>query len=121
MPTLLITFSFLIHLVSYQFVVNILFGLLAFFLYTFLARDCFSWAFTSARITLSALTPDRQSLSVANAFITVYIAQSSYILSNLPAKPTSHDVIAVDNLRYAAKLVFTELAGLCVSFDTSLF
>jgi hypothetical protein len=99
-------FLFLIHLVSYQFVVNIGFGLLAFFLYTLLARDCFSWAFTSARVTLSALAPDRQTLSVANAFITVYIAQASYILSNLPAKPASHDVIAVDDLRYPAKLVF---------------
>jgi len=58
---------------------------------------------------------------VANASVTTYIAQAGYILCNLPAKLTFHDVITVDNLRYAAKLVFTELAGLCTSFDTRFF
>jgi hypothetical protein len=105
----------------YQFVVNIPFGLLAFFLYPLLARDCLSWAFASACITLSALAPDRQTLSVADAFITVYIAQAGYILSNLPAKAASHDVIAVDDLRYSAEFVFAELASLCAFFDPGFF
>jgi hypothetical protein len=114
-------FLFLIHRVLYQFVVNIPFGLLAFFLYTLLACDCFSWAFAGARVTLSVLAPNRQPLSVTDASITVYIAQASYILSDLPAKPASHDVIAVNDLRYPAKLVLAQLAGLCAFFDPGFF
>jgi hypothetical protein len=99
-------------LISFQFAANAGSGPLAFFFYTLLARDCFSWAFASARVALSALAPNRQTLSVANAPITVYIAQAGYILSNLPAEPTPHDIIAVDDLRYAAKLIFAQPASL---------
>jgi hypothetical protein len=94
---------------------------LAFFLYALLARDRFSRAFASACIALSALSPNRQTPSVANTSVTIYIAQASYILSNLPAELTFHDVIAIDNLRYMAKLIFTEFAGLCAFFDPGFF
>jgi hypothetical protein len=55
---------------------------------------------------------------VANASVTVYIAQPTDILSYLSAKLSSHDVIAVDNLGYAAKLIFGEFACLCAFFDS---
>jgi hypothetical protein len=96
-------------------------GLLAFFLYTLLAGDRFSRAFASACIALSTLSPHWQTPSVANASVTIYITQASYILSNLPAKLTFHDVIAVDNLCYVAKLIFTKFAGLCAFFDPGFF
>jgi hypothetical protein len=58
---------------------------------------------------------------MANASVTIYVTQASYILSNLPAELTFHDVIAVDNLRYTAKLIFAKFAGLCVFFDPGFF
>jgi len=54
---------------------------------------------------------------VANASITGYVTQSSDILSNLSSKLAPHDVIAVDDLRYPAKLVFGEFTGFCAFFD----
>jgi hypothetical protein len=58
---------------------------------------------------------------VANAPVTIYVTQASYVLSNLPAKLAFHDAIAVNDLRYVAELVFAELASLCVFFDTGFF
>jgi hypothetical protein len=95
--------------------------LLAFFLYTLLACNCFSRPFACTCITLRTLAPNRQAPSVTNAPVTIDIAQASYILRNLPAKLTFNSIIAVDNLRYPAEFIFTELAGFCLSFDTSLF
>jgi hypothetical protein len=57
---------------------------------------------------------------VANASITAYIAQSSNILSGLPAKLASHNVIVVNNLSYSAKLIFAEFAGLGAFFNLGL-
>jgi len=91
--------------------------LLAFFLYTLLACDRFSWALASACIALRALTSNRQTPSVTNPPVTIYVAQTSYVLGNLPAKLTLYDVVAVDDLRYMAKLIFAELAGFRTLFD----
>jgi hypothetical protein len=94
---------------------------LAFFLYAFLACHCLSWAFSSACIALSTLTPNGQTPSVSSASVTVYIAQPTDILSYLSSKLSSHDVISVDNLCYAAKLIFGEFACLCAFFDSGFF
>jgi hypothetical protein len=94
---------------------------LAFFLYTLLARDRLSRALASARITLSALASNGQTSSVASSPVTIYVAQTSYVLGNLPAKLAFHDIIAVDDLRYMAELIFAEFAGLGVLFDPSFF
>jgi hypothetical protein len=96
-------------------------AILAFFLYTLLACDRFSRPFASACIALSALTPNRQTSSVANAPVTTDITQASYVLSNLPAQLTFNDAIAVDNLCYVAKLIFAELAGFRAFIDPGLF
>jgi hypothetical protein len=88
-----------------------------FLLYTLLARNRLSRALARSRVTLRTLATDRQASSVTNASVTVYIAQPSNILSYLSAKLTSYDVIAVNNLSYPAKLIFTEFAGLCTLFD----
>jgi len=95
--------------------------LLAFFLYALLACHCLSRAFARACIALSTLTPNGQTPSVSNASVTVYISQPRDILNYLSAKLSSHDVIAVDNLCYAAKLIFGEFACLCGFFDSGFF
>jgi hypothetical protein len=94
---------------------------LTFFLYALLARDCFSRAFAGACIALGALAPNRQTPSMTKTSVTVDVTQASYVLGNLSAKLAFHDIIAVDNLGYAAKLIFTELAGLCAFVNTGLF
>jgi hypothetical protein len=90
-------------------------------LYTLLARHCFSGPFAGARIALRALSPNRQTLSVAYTSVTIYIPQSRDILNNLSAKLASDNIIAVNNLIYSAKLVFTEFVGLYMSFDLRFF
>jgi hypothetical protein len=91
-------------------------GFLAVFLYTLLAGDRLPGAFSGACIALSALTPDWQPSSMAKASVTSDIAQTSYVLGDLPAKLTFDDAVAVDNLRYLAKLIFAELARLALAY-----
>jgi hypothetical protein len=93
---------------------------LAFFLYAPFACHRFSWAFASASIALSTLTPNWQTLSVADTSITIYVPQPSNIASYLSAKLTSHYIISVDNLGYSAKLIFAEPAGLLIFFNLCL-
>jgi hypothetical protein len=95
--------------------------LLAFFFYTLLAGNCLSRSFASAGIAASALTANRQAPFVTKASVAVYIAKASDILKNLSAKLTSHSIVAVDYLRYPAKLVFGEFAGLCILIYLGLF
>jgi hypothetical protein len=118
--TFFLTFRFVLFAIIEKSLNNKI-ELLAFFLYTSFARHCFSGSFSSSRIALSTLAPNRQTPSVTNTPITGYITQSSDILRGLPAKLTSHDVIAVDNLSYLAKLIFAEFASLCAFFDSGLF
>jgi hypothetical protein len=58
---------------------------------------------------------------MTKASVTADIAQASDVLSHLPAKLTFDDAIAVDNLRYLAKLIFAELARLGALFDPGFF
>jgi hypothetical protein len=67
------------------------------------------------------LAANRQTPSVANASVTGYISQSSNILSDLPAKLASNNVMTVNNLSYPAKLVFGEFAGFCALPNLGLF
>jgi hypothetical protein len=49
---------------------------------------------------------------MSDTSVTADISQSSDVLGDLPSKLASHDVIAVNNLSDAAKLVFAQFAGL---------
>jgi hypothetical protein len=44
--------------------------------------------------------------------VACYITQSSNILTYLAAKLTANNMIAVNNLRYTAQLIFSKLARL---------
>jgi hypothetical protein len=67
------------------------------------------------------LAANGQTLSVAKPPVAIDITQASYILGNLPAKLAFHDIIAVNNLRNAAKVILAELGGLRALVDAGLF
>jgi hypothetical protein len=54
---------------------------------------------------------------VTNPAITGYVTQASDILSHLPAKLASNNVIAVYDLRYPAQLILGQLSRFCRSFN----
>jgi hypothetical protein len=58
---------------------------------------------------------------MSDTSVTADIAQSSDVLGDLPSKLASHDVIAVNNLSDAAKLVFAEFAGLGAFVNFAFF
>jgi hypothetical protein len=95
--------------------------LLAVFLYALLACNRLPRAFSRACIALSALAPDGQTPSVTKAPVTTDVAQTSYVLGNLPPKLTFDYAIAVDDLRYLTKLIFAELVGLGALVDPGFF
>ena len=64
---------------------------------------------------------NRQTSSVANTSVAIYVTQASYVLRNLPAKLAFNYVVAVDNLRYVAKLIFTETVGFCAFLNPGFF
>jgi len=58
---------------------------------------------------------------VTKASVTTDVAQTCYVLGDLPAKLTFDYTIAVDDLRYLAELIFAELVGLGVLVDPGFF
>jgi hypothetical protein len=71
-------------------------------LYALLSGHRLSWALTHSRIAARPLTPDGQALSVPNAPVAANVTKPSDILGHLASKLTTHDIVAVDYLGYAA-------------------
>jgi hypothetical protein len=70
---------------------------------------------------LRGLAADRQTLPVANAAVTAYVAKPGYVLRNLSSKLAANNVIALYNLGYPAELIFGEPVGLYGLLDLGLF
>jgi hypothetical protein len=88
---------------------------------TLLAGNCLSRAFSRARVALRALASYGQTPSVPNAPIACNITQTRDILGDLPSKLPANNIVAVDNLRNPAEIVFSQLTGLDIFLDSGLF
>jgi hypothetical protein len=58
---------------------------------------------------------------VTNPTVTGYVTQASNILSHLPAKLASNNVIAVYDLRYTAQLILSQLARFSLFLNPRFF
>jgi hypothetical protein len=98
-----------------------MFQQLAFLFHTLLTGNRLTRPLARPGIALRALTPHGQPPSVPKSAVARDIPQTGNVLRHLPTELTSHDVVAIDDLRDPTQLIFAQLVGFGRPFNPSLF